>query len=87
MADKKIVDALSAGVLGAAIGVAATKIMSDPEMKSKAVEAFHRVKKYALDGVSEMKKNTQELQSTSQEAMTETKNKLGKAASQSLKTV
>ena len=91
MTDKNKVGTFGAGILGAAIGaaagVAATKIMSDPEMKTKAVDAFQKAKQYALDGVEQVKKRTQDWQGTAEDTVAETKNKLGKAASRNAKAV
>lgn len=75
--------ALGAGVIGAAIGaaagVAATKIMSDPEMKTKAADALNKAKKYALDGVQQLKSKAEEWQDTAEETASSAK-KLGRSA-------
>ena len=89
MADKTK-DVVGAGVIGAAIGAAAgvavTKIMSDPEMKSKAAGALHSAKKYALDGVKQLKNKANELQEKSDEIAQDAK-RMGKLTSKNARTL
>lgn len=85
MADNNQTGAVGAGVLGAAIGAAAgvavTKIMSDPQMKSKATDAFQKAKQYALDTVQQMKSKAQDMKSmaddSAEDMVTESK-KIGR---------
>lgn len=77
MTDKKPANAIGAGVIGAALGAAAgvavTKIMSDPEMKTKATDALQKAKQYALDSVQQVKNKAQEAQDSAEDMVTDTK--------------
>lgn len=80
MNDKTKTSTLGAGVLGAAIGAAAgvavTKIMSDPKMKSQATTVIKKAKEYALNGVDQARKKAEEWQSVAEDAKDETRNKV-----------
>lgn len=82
MTDKKPANAIGAGVigaaLGAAVGVAVTKIMSDPEMKTKATDALHKAKQYALESVQQVKNKAQEVQDSAEDMGEDTK-RMGKS--------
>lgn len=77
MTDNKSTSTIGAGVVGAAIGAAAgiavTKIMSDPEMKSKATDVLQKAKKYAIDSVQQAKNKKQELQDSTEELASDAK--------------
>lgn len=83
MTDKKPAASIGAGVIGAAIGAAAgvavTKIMSDPEMKSKATDALQKAKKYALDSMQQVKSKADEMQDSAEDMADETK-RMGRTA-------
>lgn len=68
---KPATNSIGAGVIGAAVGAAAavavTKIMSDPEMKTKATDALQKAKQYALDSMQQMKSKTEEMQGSAED--------------------
>jgi 3-hydroxyacyl-CoA dehydrogenase len=74
---KPATNSIGAGVIGAAVGAAAavavTKIMSDPEMKTKATDALQKAKQYALDSMQQMKSKTQEMAGSAEDIVDDTK--------------